>query len=68
MAVGIVGGKMKSSIGVSALSDWDRAGNERPLAKLTIGQVNVLCDLEAHMEGRRNIKEVSAFLIIRYKS
>ena len=56
---------MASKTAVSALSDWDRAGNEQPLAKLTVGQVNVLTDIEVYMEGRRNIKEVRKILFIR---
>jgi len=49
---------MKSSVSVSALSEWDRPGNDQPLAKLTIGQVKVLAEMETHMEGRRSFKEV----------
>ena len=51
--------KSRSGIGVTALSEWDRAGSERPVAELALGQVNVLTELEAHLEGKRNFKEVS---------
>ena len=49
---------MKSSVSVSALSEWDRPGNDQPLAKLTIAQLKVLADIETHMEGRRSFTEV----------
>ena len=52
---------MNSSVTVAALGDWDRAGNDAPLAKLTTGQVSALNELEAYMEGKRTIKEVSTF-------
>ena len=49
---------MKSNVSVSALSEWDRPGNDRPLVKLSMAQVKVLADLETHMEGKRSLKEV----------
>ena len=48
---------MKS--GISALGDWDKAGNDKPLAKLTDGQNEGLAQLESFMEGRRTLKDVS---------
>ena len=48
---------MKS--GISALGDWDKAGNDKPLAKLTDGQNEGLAQLETFMEGRRTLKDVS---------
>ena len=48
---------MKS--GVSALGDWDKAGNDKPLAKLTDRQNEGLAQLESFMEGRRTLKDVS---------
>ena len=59
MALRIENDKLKSGISVSALSEWDRAGSDRPVAELTLGQVSVLSELEAHLEGKRNFKEVS---------
>ena len=48
---------MKS--GISALGDWDKAGNDKPLAKLTDRQNEGLAQLESFMEGRRTLKDVS---------
>ena len=48
---------MKS--GISALGDWDKAGNDNPLAKLTDRQNEGLAQLESFMEGRRTLKDVS---------
>ena len=48
---------MKS--GISALGDWDKAGNDKPLAKLTDKQNEGLAQLESFMEGRRTLKDVS---------
>ena len=48
---------MKS--GISALRDWDKAGNDKPLAKLTDRQNEGLAQLESFMEGRRTLKDVS---------
>ena len=49
---------MKS--GISALGDWDKAGNDKPLAKLTDRQNEGLAQLESFMEGRRTLKDVSS--------
>jgi hypothetical protein len=57
---------MKSSVSVTALSEWDRPGNDQPLAKLTLGQVNVLSGIETHMEGRRSFKEVRNLFGVYY--
>ena len=62
MDLRIANDKTRSGIGVTALSEWDRAGTERPVAELALGQVNVLTELEAHLEGKRNIKEVSCLM------
>ena len=52
---------MKS--GISALGDWDKAGNDKPLAKLTDRQNEGLAQLESFMEGRRTLKDVSTHYI-----
>ena len=59
MDLRIANDKIRSGIGVTALSEWDRAGSERPVAELALGQVNLLTELDAHLEGKRNFKEVS---------
>ena len=52
---------MKS--GISGLGDWDKAGNDKPLAKLTDRQNEGLAQLESFMEGRRTLKDVSTHYI-----
>ena len=56
---------MKS--GISALGDWDKAGNDKPLAKLTDKQNEGLAQLESFMEGRRTLKDVSTYYKIPSK-
>ena len=56
---------MKS--GISALGDWDKAGNDKPLAKLTDRQNEGLAHLESFMEGRRTLKDVSTYYDIPSK-
>ena len=56
---------MKS--GISALGDWDKAGNDNPLAKLTDRQNEGLVQLESFMEGRRTLKDVSTHYNIHPK-
>ena len=56
---------MSNSASVSALSEWDRPGNDQPLAKLTEKQCQILSEIESFMEGKRNFKEVRNCLIIK---
>ena len=49
---------MNNSASISALSEWDRPGNDQTLAKLTEKQCEVLTEIETFMEGRRSFKEV----------
>ena len=49
---------MSNSASISALSEWDRPGNDQTLAKLTEKQCEVLTEIETFMEGRRTFKEV----------
>ena len=54
----ILWSKMSNSASISALSEWDRPGNDQTLAKLTEKQCVVLTEIETFMEGRRTFKEV----------
>ena len=56
---------MSNSASVSALSEWDRPGNDQPLAKLTEKQCQILTEIESFMEGKRNFKEVRNCPIIK---
>ena len=49
---------MSNSASVSALSEWDRPGNDNPLAKLSDKQSEILTDVETYMDGKRCFKEV----------
>ena len=49
---------MNNSASVSALSEWDRPGNDNPLAKLSDKQCEILTDIETFMDGKRCFKEV----------